>query len=83
MLEYSNRFLSENAHTFAYIPVFIIFHIGLVALILWQHACFSSFFQGSSTFWKLNSSGFWDILNILEYLWGLQFLRDACNFLII
>jgi hypothetical protein len=83
MLEYSNRFLSENSHSFAYIPVFIILHIGLVALIIWQHACFSSNSQGSNNFWKMNSSGFWDILNILEYLWGLQFLRDACKIYLI
>jgi len=79
MLEYAVKFLNENPHAFIYIPLFISLHIGLVALILWQHSCFSSFYQGSGNFWKLTSSGIFDILNILEYLWGLQFLRDSCN----
>jgi hypothetical protein len=35
--------------------------------------------MGSGNFWNLTSSGVLDILNILEYLWGLQFLRDACK----
>lgn len=79
MLEYAVKFLNQNPHTFVYIPVFILLHAGLVALILWQHSCFSSYFMGSANFWKLSSSGILDILNILEYIWGLQFLRDSCN----
>lgn len=83
MLEYSVKFLNQNPHAFIYIPVFFLFHVGLVALILWQHSCYSSYYMGSGNFWKLTSSGFLDILNILEYIWGLQFLRDACNFSIL
>lgn len=80
MLEYAVKFLNQNPHSFVYIPVFILFHIGLVALILWQHSCFSSYYMGSGNFWKFTSSGIFDILNILEYIWGLQFLRDSCKF---
>lgn len=83
MLEYASKFLNQNPHAFLYIPVFILFHVGLVALILWQHSCFSSYYMGSRNFFKLTSSGFFDILNILEYLWGLQFLRDACKLFIL
>jgi len=79
MLEYAAKFLNENPHAFLYIPVFILLHIGLVALIFWQHSCFSSYYQGSGNYWKFSSSGIFDILNILEYLWGLQFLRDSCK----
>jgi hypothetical protein len=81
MLEYAVKFLNQNPHAFIYIPVFILFHIGLVALVLWQHSCFSSYYMGSGNFWKLTSSGILDILNILQYIWGLQFLRDACTIL--
>ena len=80
MLEYATRFLNQNPQVFLYIPVFLLLHIGLAALIIWQHSCFSSTFQNSHNFWNFSSSGFWDILNVLEYIWGLQFLRDACNF---
>jgi len=79
MLEYAVKFLNQNPHAFIYIPVFILLHIGLVALILWQHSCFSSYYFGSGNFWKLSSSGILDVLNILEYIWGLQFLRDSCK----
>lgn len=83
MLEYSVKFLNQNPHAFIYIPVFFLFHVGLVALILWQHSCYSSYYMGSGNFWKMTSSGFLDILNILEYLWGLQFLRDSCKIFIL
>lgn len=79
MLEYATKFLNENPQVFLYIPVFLFFHFLLAVLIVWQHSCFASTFKGSNNFWNFASSGFWDILNILEYLWGLQFLRDACT----
>jgi len=76
MLEYAVRFLNENPFTFSYIPLYLIFTAGLFALILWQAACFSS------SWGKLSflSGGVWGVLNILEFIWGLQFLRDSCNF---
>ena len=80
MLDYATRFLNENPQVFLYIPVFILFHFGLIALIFWQHSCFSSYYRGSNNFWNFASSGVFDVLNILEYFWGLQFLRDAFNF---
>lgn len=83
MLEYSVKFLNDNPHTFVYLPIFMLFHVGLAALILWQHCCFTSYFMGSANYWKLTSSGILDIVNIIEYIWGLQFLRDACNFFLI
>jgi len=80
MLEYAVRFLNENPQVFLYIPVFLLFHFGLAALIIWQHSCFASSMSNGSKFWNFSSSGWLDILNVLEYLWGLQFLRDACKF---
>jgi hypothetical protein len=65
MLEYSTRFLNENPQVFLYIPVFIIFHFGLLALIFWQHSCFSSYYKGSSNYWKFTSNGLFDVLNVL------------------
>ena len=78
-LEYAKRFLSEKPDTFAYIPVFILLTIGLFALIVWQHCCFASKFATNNNFWDFNNTGFWEVMNILELIWGLQFLRDACN----
>ena len=75
MLDYAVRFLNENPCTFSYIPLYLLFTAGLFALILWQAACFSSWW-GKLSFL---SGGVWGVLNILEFIWGLQFLRDSCN----
>lgn len=53
---------------------------GLVALITWQHSAFASKFGSSKNFFNFNNFGFWEILNILEFIWAFQFLRDAFNF---
>lgn len=79
-LEYAKSFLSENPATFAYIPLFMILATGLVALIVWQHACFSSQSATSRNFFNFNNTGFWEVLNILEFIWAFQFLRDACTY---
>lgn len=79
-LDYAKRFLSERPDTFLYIPIFMLLGLGLVALIVWQHCCFSSRFGGDNNFFNFNNTGFWEILNILELIWGFQFLRDAFNF---
>ena len=80
MLEYATVFLSCNPTTFAYIPVYLLFTAGLIALIIWQHASFMSFFGTKE---NPTSSGVWGILNLIEFVWGLQFLRDSCNFFLI
>jgi hypothetical protein len=55
MLEYSVKFLNQNAESFAFIPVFILLHLVLVMLILWQHSSFSSHYFSSGNFWKFSS----------------------------
>ena len=52
--------------------------ISLVAVTTWQHSCFASTFGNSNNFWNFNNVGFWEILNILQFIWGFQFLKDAC-----
>ena len=79
MLDYGKRFLTERPISFFYIPVFILFAIGLIALIVWQHCCFSSASASNNNFFNFSNPGFWGILNILELIWGLRFLRDACT----
>ncbi len=63
--------------TFLYIPVYLLFTAGLIALITWQAACFSSAW-GNKIGWL--HGGFFAVMNILEFIWGLQFLRDSFNF---
>jgi hypothetical protein len=78
-LEYAAKFLTDHPITFVYIPVFMLLALGLVALIGWQHCCFSSQTASSRNVWNFANTGFWEILNVLEFIWGLQFLRDACK----
>jgi hypothetical protein len=65
MLDFGKRFLSEVPITFLYIPFFMILAVGLIALIVWQHCCFSSVFHGDNNFYNFNNTGFWEVLNIL------------------
>lgn len=78
-LEYAVMFLSKRMTTYFYIPIFFLAMLGFVTLIVWQHFCFASKMGDSKNLFNFNS-GIWDVLNILEFFWGLQFLRDAFNF---
>lgn len=79
MLDYGKKFLTERPLSFLYIPFFMLLATGLLALFVWQHCCFSSVFSGNNNFFNFNNTGVWEILNILELIWGLAFLRDACT----
>jgi len=82
-LDYSRRFLHEVSSTLFYIPIFIIFKIGLFALFIFQHCAFSSSHHSNNNFFDFSNPGFLGVLNILELIWGLRFLRDACNYVYI
>lgn len=79
-LDYARRFLAEKVSTFAYIPIFLALTAGLFALFLFQHAGFSSKVHSSNNFFDFSSAGFLGWLNLIEFIWGLQFLRDACKY---
>lgn len=83
LLKYSNTFLFENGLTFIYIPIFMIFSLGLCALMWFQNMAFQSKFASNNNKWDLANSGIYSALNIIQFLWGIQFLRDACNYKII
>jgi hypothetical protein len=78
MLEYAKRFLVENPLTFLYIPVFLLLTAGLFAFTTWIQTAISSTLSGSNNFFNFGSSGILSILNIIQFIWGLRFLRDAC-----
>lgn len=79
-LEYAVLYLNQHPQVYLYIPVFLILSLGLIALIVWQHCCFTSRIGSNNDFFNLNNSGVWGIFNILELIWGIQFLRDAFHF---
>ena len=61
-LDYATKFLNHNPFVFLYIPIYLLFTAGLIALITWQQACFSSAW-GSRIGW--GHGGFFAIMNIL------------------
>jgi hypothetical protein len=81
---HANNFIKETPLVLAYIPLFLLLTAGLVVLFVWQYIAFGTFhepflnhkqdmYYSSGTNWPLQ------ILNIIELIWGLQFLRDACK----
>jgi len=78
-LEYARYFLHEVKGTFVYLLIFLICLTGFIALITFQHVAFSSKSNSNTNFWDFTNPGVLGILNILEFIWGLQFLRDACK----
>jgi len=83
MLDYSKRFLTERPHTLLYLPLFLLLGAGLTALTFWQALSFaSSLGTPGSSIWNLFNGGIWSILNLFQFIWGIQFLRDAYNFVV-
>lgn len=56
---------------------------GLLALIWFQNIAFQSRFSTNNNSWDISNSGVLSVLNIIELIWGLQFLMDACNLIFI
>lgn len=79
-LEYTRRYLHEVASNYAYILLFLIFTAGLFALFIFQHCAFSSKGHSDRNFFNFFNPGFLGVLNVIELIWGLRFLRDAFNY---
>jgi len=54
-----------------------------ILLIWFQNMAFQSKFAQNSNRWDYSNTGVLGIFNVLELIWGLQFLRDSCNFIFI
>lgn len=85
MLEYATTYLNQNPVTFVTIPIFFVLYLGLVMIMFWQWVCFSSDLMKSVVVIenRINLSQILIVLTVIEYLWGLHFLRDSCNFYIL
>jgi hypothetical protein len=49
-------------------------------LIIFQQLAFSSKANSDSNYWNFSNPGVLGIFNIIEFIWGFQFLRDACKY---
>lgn len=64
-INHAASYLHENMYVFIYVPIFLLFAVGLTALCVWQHCCFSSSLGTSKNIYNPNNSGVWGVLNIL------------------
>lgn len=82
-MENGNTFLKADPRVFLYIPLFLILTIGLITLIVWQYVAFGTanptYLNKGDIFRSSGHSMILQILNAIELIWGLQFLRDACT----
>ena len=78
-LEYAKRFFVENYYVLIYVPIFMLLTVGLIALCLFQHCAFSSKTHSNTNFLDFSNPKLLGWLNIAEFIWGLQFLRDSSN----
>jgi H+/Cl- antiporter ClcA len=78
-LDYARRLLAERFSTFAYIPIFIILTAIAFALFLFQHLAFTSKAHSNNNYFDFSNPGVLGWLNIIEFLWILQFFRDSCK----
>lgn len=82
-LENGNNFLKSDPVVFLYIPLFLVLTVGLITLIVWQYIAFGTanptYLREGDLFRSSSHNIALQIFNALELIWGLQFLRDACN----
>lgn len=79
-LQYSTRFLNSRPSNFWWVLLFILLTLGLTSLCLFQHVAFSRKSRNNNNFFDFSNPGIFGILNIVEFLWGLRFLQDACRY---
>lgn len=80
------QFLGQSPFVFAYIPMYIFLSLLLIVLFTFQYMAFSSINplvkDPNDIFWQTSAWNFWNVLNILQMVWGISFLRDSCKYLI-
>ena len=82
-LSYANEFLKQNWILFFYVPLSCLFSLGLIVLVVWQYISFSSInkptWKDSDVYMTIHQQVFLQVLNFIEFVWGIQFIRDSCN----
>jgi hypothetical protein len=82
-MKHGNTFLKTDILVWLYIPLFLILTFGLIVLIIWQYIAFGTAYPTTYNQGDLYRSSshciILQILNAIELIWGLQFLRDSCN----
>jgi hypothetical protein len=83
-IDWSTRLAKERVSYYFFVLLFILMTAGLIVLCLFQHLAFLSSSEPLPTegdlFLKLTPNTILFVLNIIEFIWGLQFLKDSCTF---
>lgn len=83
-LDWASKFFKEHCMYFFLIFLFVAFTAGLIALCLFQHVSYISHNTPikvpGEVYLQLVPNIPLFILNLIEFIWGLQFLKDACIF---
>jgi hypothetical protein len=81
-LSHAGKFISQKLINLIFIPIFIIFLVGLIVLCLFEYLAFTSnatpFKKDGEIYLQLNQNNFLTILVVIEFIWGIQFLKDSC-----
>jgi hypothetical protein len=82
-IDWSTRLAKERVSYYLFVLLFIVMTAGLIVLCLFQHLAFLSSSEPLPTegdlFLKLKPNTLLFVLNIIEFIWGLQFLKDSCK----
>jgi hypothetical protein len=82
-MAYSNQFLKETPQLLLYILLFLVLSAGLVVLCVWQYIAFGTistpYLTKGDLYFSSAQNILLQVLNLIEFIWGIQFLRDACT----
>lgn len=86
-LQAATRMLrEEKCCAFFYIPLFLAFLTGFLALLIFEFKCYwgggqITFDNTKSVFWEFEGAGsiVLTVFLVIQAIWGLSFLKEACN----
>lgn len=83
LIKYATRFLADSFCVYFYLPLFLLATLLLLLLFMWQYVAFSTsgtpYRVAGDIYWRASGNTFLQVLNVIELIWGLQFLRDSCK----
>ena len=85
-LSYATKMIGDRCLTFLYIPIFFVAIVGFVVILVLEFTAYwsngsLSFDADKSLFYELSGAGkiILTILLIIQGIWGLSFIKEACN----
>lgn len=83
LLTYSAKFLAAKPINFIFIPIFLALTVGLIVLSMFEYLAFSSNSNPEAhdqdIFLQLKGNSLLTALVIIQFIWGMQFLKDTCT----